>query len=496
MVRWKVYITCLVLSGFLCLARGLAAVEPAALEWVGIRQLQQEYPFLDGYGVTIAAVCRAASYLNGIPQDDWRFNMTHRSLADADVRFEDGSDGRSGISAHATAIGGVLLGLDQFAHPVSGKGVSYQGVCPSVAVDVYEFWRFAALRLFAQKPVTADIVTLSLGQPYECWWTRAVQRLVDKENLIVVAAIGNGYAVRDGLLYPAAGANVIAAGVMPSALLPDGTFSLNQFTEPQPDFSSAGPTDDMRSKPDIVLPASALIPAANTPDGYEPVYNASSLAAPITAGTVALLLQYARHHPDLNGQIADLNAGCLFKAIVLTSAKKLPGWQKAIAVKPERIVLALDARQGAGMLDAPAALKVLSAGRYGEGALGQAGFAGGAFSLDKRSWQGTIAQPPHGVLTATLTWNRHFQDRYPFLADHPQTQWALELWATNADGQTERLDTSDSIFENVQHLHTVLPEGLAAVSLVVRPSRRFVPAEPFNEPFALAWRIIPPKPQD
>ena len=167
-------------------------VEPAALDAAGVRILQQTDPNLNGSDVVIAAVCRSTTYLNGHPQNDHRFNMRHRSLAEADVLFEDHSDGKHGISPHETAIAGILIGLEPQAALPDGTLFDYRGVSPYAAVDVYEFWRFAALWLFARKPILADVITLSLGDMFEDWWTRGLEQLADEKGTVIVAAIGNG----------------------------------------------------------------------------------------------------------------------------------------------------------------------------------------------------------------------------------------------------------------------------------------------------------------
>jgi len=467
----------------------VARIEPGALDAAGIRQLQQADPNLDGYGVVIAAVCRSVSYINGRPQNDYRFNMNHQSLADADVLFDDRSDGRHGISAHATAIAGVLLGLDAQAALPDRTTFEYRGVCPSVSVDVYEFWRFAALWLFARKPIPADIITLSLGDVFEGWWTRGLEQLADEKGLVVVAAAGNGSAVRDPLLYPAAGANVIGVGVMPSAIEEAGTASLSRFEPPTAAYSSVGPTDDFRAKPDLVAPGTAIVPDAISRDGYTTLTNASSLAAPIVAGAAALLLQKAAEDAALRDALQASPVNCVIKAALMNSARKLDGWQKGILSEENGLLSPLDRIQGAGALDAQAAMAQLTAGRQPAGAVQAVGWDSGFVAPEQELLYRFETPKPNAIFTATLTWNRHFEDRYPFALKAEQSDLRLELWGVNPENANEMilLDVSDSPYDTVEHLWLPLPEGFSTFVILVRfNSDAEKPAPPY-ERFALAW---------
>ncbi len=464
-------------------------VEPAALETAGIRQLQQDNPDLDGYGVVIAAICRSTRYINGRPQNDYRFNMNHQSLADADVLFDDRSDGRHGVSAHATAIAGVLLGLDPHAALPDATAFAYRGACPSVSMDVYEFWRFAALWLFARKPIPADIITLSLGDVFEGWWTRGIEQLADEKGVVVVASAGNGQAARDPLLYPAAGANVIGVGVMPSATEESGTASLSRFETPTAAQSSIGPTDDFRAKPDIVAPGTAIVPDAVSRQGYTTVANASSLAAPLVTGAAALLLQKAVVDKALQTALNESPVNCVIKAVLMNSARKLPGWQKGVIAEEDHLLSPLDRIQGAGALDAQAAMAQLTAGRQPVGDVKAIGWDGGAIALEQELLYHFRTHKPNTVFTATLTWNRHFEERYPFRLKTEQSNLRLELWGVNPQNTDELilLDVSDSPCDTVEHLWLPLPEGFSQFAIAVRFAPDAAKPAPPYERFALAW---------
>lgn len=469
-------------------------IEPAALEAAGIRGLQQADPNLDGSGVVIATVCRSITYLDGRPQDDYRFNMRHRSLNDADVLFDDKSDGKYGISPHATAIAGVLIGLDPNAALADGTAFQYEGVCPYASVDAYEFWRFAALRLFARKPVPADIVTLSLGDIFEDWWTRGVEHLADEKGTVIVAAIGNGQDARDSTLYPAAGANVIGVGVIDSERDAAGNPSLSRFTLPTAQHSSEGPTDDLRCKPDLVAPGTAIIPDALTENGYATLANASSLAAPVVAGTAALLLQKAQQDPSLRTALEGMPVNCVIKAVLMNSARKLPYWHKGNITEDDDGLAPLDRLQGAGALDAQAALKQFAAGKQAPGDTAPLGWDSRVVDTNENTlFYAFEATDPNAMLTATLAWNRHFEARYPFQLRPEQSDLRLELWAMdpNAPAGWVLLQTSDSPVDTVEHLWTPLSFGFTRYAVAVRFSPEAALPMPASERFALAWSVGP-----
>ncbi len=468
-------------------------VEPQALDVAGIRQLQQADPNLTGSGVVIAAVCRSNSYFNGRPQNDYRFDMNHRSLAGADIWFEDHSDGLYGVSPHSTAIAGILIGLDPDAALPDGAPFAYRGVSPLASVDVYEFWRFAGLRIFTDEPVSADIITLSLGDVFEDWWTRGIERLAAEQGTVVVAAIGNGQAARDPILYPAAGANVIGVGVLESALTSQGRPSRSDFTVPTARHSSQGPTDDLRSKPDLVAPGTAIVPDAGSADGYTVVANASSLAAPMVAGTAALLLQHAYDNELFGDILPEAPVNCIIKAVLMNAAQKLPYWHKGGIDPDDDTEMPLDRLQGAGALDARGAMTQLDAGRQRPGSVEPLGWDSGIITEDDTYYYVFESSDPNAMLTATLTWNRHYQDSYPFHRQPQQSDLRLELWAIDPDAPDGMvlLDVSDSPVDTVEHLWTPLLEAYTHYAVAVRFSPASAFASPPEQHFALAWSVGP-----
>lgn len=476
-----------------------SSLQPASLAYCGVRDLQENEPNLTGSGVAIAAVCRSMMYVNGLPQDDYRFNMAHASLRGGRVFFEDGSDGFYGLSPHETAVGGLLIGLDfQGNHPLTGPFV-YKGVCPEATVEVFEFWRFVSLTVFGGKPFSADVLTLSLGDFYEDWWTRGIERLAQKTGVLVVASAGNGLRVSDQVLYPAGGANVLAVGVVQSQIEPDGEPSLAFFSLPHRQISSFGPTADGRSKPDLVAPGRALVPSVYDASAYEAVGDYSSLATPLVSGTAALLFQKIYQTPAMAERIRPETKNCVMRAILMTSARKLPWWHKGHPGREDDDFVPLDWLQGAGLLDAKEAYALLTEGaRPEEGGL--------------KGWDNPLldAEHPEAVysisvpagqeiyLTATAVWNRDFEDRFPFRAlPEEDGDLRLELWRVEPN-QAEKIlvDVCDSPVDTVEHLYVRLPDEAGSYELAVRFSQPQAVQKSAGRAVGLAWSVGPDRSRD
>jgi len=101
--------------------------------------------------------------------------------------------------------------------------------------------------------------------------------------------------------------------------------------------SNRGPTADGRTKPDIVTPGSMIV-SVKTPhrdstwdlSDYYTVKSGTSMATPITAGTVALLIEYLNNHGyDCNLAYSPTSNNCpdsaLVKGILIASADDLQG---------------------------------------------------------------------------------------------------------------------------------------------------------------------------
>jgi hypothetical protein len=470
-------------------------LQPQALDFVGIREIKSLYPNLNGRDVNIAVISRSSTYTNGQPQNDYRPDFTHNCLKNARLIFYDLPNLPAGSSPHSTAICSILFGKDDNGfNPVVGN-FSYEGIVPQAGAHIYEFWRFLTEIVFPQKPPDCDIITASIGNCCEQWWTRGLDAMAQKYGVTVIAGIGNGSKAYDPPLYPAAGANVIGVGIIDSINIEKSAKQLTQFSLSFPEHSSFGPTADGRCKPDIVAPGNCLAGADNKKFLYEPTGSFSSFATPVVAGTAALLMQKAKTDTALSAALSPQSGNCVIKAILLSSATKLPFWHKGRLEKDDDHFVPLDFLQGAGMVNASAAMKVLTGGQQKSGLNSPAGWD--LSSLDKNQkaenvYHLTIADANGKNLAATITWNKHYSPSYPFEA-HPEkdADLRLEVWAINPaePDKTFLLDYSDSAVDNLEHIYCRLDPNYTDYEIIVTFSGNTAAGNTSAAPYAIAWLV-------
>lgn len=450
--------------------------QPTALYYSGTYQLRENDPTLTGAGTKIATICRSFTYVDDQPQNDYRINVTHDCLANSNIVFAGDNDTQftsADISSHATAIGGILAGSDLNGfHPDLGS-FHYQGAAPDADLTVYEFQNFLSNYIYPAADPNTDILTLSMGEIFSDWWTRGLELMAQRDGLIIIAGIGNGTNVYDPVLYPAAGANVIGVGVIDSLNSDQIADALNTFSLPDSQRSSSGPTDDNRCKPDIVAPGNCITPDASSADGYVESGDWTSFAAPVVAGTVSLLVQKAKQQPELAQAVSSEGGNCVIKAILMNSATKLAYWHKGYTSKDDDHTAVLDHIQGAGAVNAAGAYDHLIAGKQETGKVKHIGWDNNAIGKDEEDENVYIIDVPDPAgkfITATLIWNRHYEDAYPFEA---QTQLdsdlRIELWAVdlNDPNNAYMIDHSDSENDNVEHIHCPADPNYTNYEIVV-----------------------------
>jgi hypothetical protein len=471
-------------------------LQPQGLNVSGIYALRQLDPNLTGAGIKFAVICRSNTYIDGVPQNDYRPGIEHSCFKDKHLKFIDQAELAAGTSPHSTAICSILLGEDPNAsNPQLGQ-FHYQGAAPQAQADNYEFWYFLTNNIFPHSPPDADIVTTSFGTQFEDWWTRGIESMAEHDGIIVVAGIGNGSDAFDPLLYPGAGSNVIGVGVVNSVNTENLATKLAHFSLACPEHSSLGPTAEGRCKPDIVAPGNCLAADANDPNRYEPTGSWSSFSTPIVAGAIGLLVQKAKEDPNLSSAVSREGGNCVMKAILLNSAKKLPYWHKGRLEKDDDHEAPLDYIQGAGMVNAVGAYKHLIAGPAKPGDVPTTGWDNNQL-LKKENPQNiykiTIAEPAEELVTATVVWNKHYSGVYPFepMPDK-DANLRLELWAVdlNDPNKDYLLDYSDSKVDNVEHIYCKADANFTNYELVVTSTNSSDSNEiQTDQRYGLAWDI-------
>lgn len=498
------------------LATGTNPFQPVCLEPIGVRQLLEQQPELTGAAVRIGIIelCQpsAASPIHTVAptENDLAFlpNMKHRALAQSsllDLHYFYNPNRQACYSSHASLIAGILTGNDPNACYAELGEFHYRGIVPEADLEVYETNWFIYKRILSpwREPVANDVLTISWGtdanDKITMLWQRGIDALAIRDGCVIVAGCGNGQGKFSAISKPSWGGNIISVGAARSlGMFPD---NLKYLGAPTPDFSSCGPTDDGRAKPDIIAPGLALGPDAYSADDYHCLPNGmgySSFAAPQVAGAAALLIDAARRDQVVNG--ADPR---LIKALLLNGATKLTGWHKGTCDPQDDSYIPLDYRQGAGLVNVQNSYQQLMAGRYipnlgellefidqfiqeldpndAEGVMQLtelkdrlARNIGWDFSqvatdpVDPNSTRiYTLPNPLQeaGEFKATLTWYKPYELQGSF-QEQPLPSLALELWSVDPNGiLLDKLDYSDSELDNLQHIYyrSIKPTRIALV---------------------------------
>jgi hypothetical protein len=480
-------------------------LQPQALEVTGIYELKSIDQTLTGAGVRYAVICRSFTYIDGMPQNDYRPDASHNCFLSSQFTFYQNNK-PWGVSPHSTAICSILFGEDGSACNSRTGPFYYLGVVPRAKVDIYEFWYFLKNNVYYHIPPDADIITASFGQQSKKWWTQGLESLAEQYGLIIVAGIGNGTnpntSVNDPVLYPAAGSNAIGVGVVDSVNTEDLLKQLANFSLAYPDHSSTGPTSDGRCKPDIVAPGNCMAADIFEPNRYEPTGNWSSFSTPVVAGAIGLLVQKAKEQPDLSMAVSPYGGNCVIKAILLNSATKLPFWHKGTLRTDDDHLAPLDYIQGAGMLNARGAYDNLIAGRQKPGLVSNTGWD--LSQLDNKVitsnvYQITIDEPNDKYITATLSWNRHFEKCYPFdPLPEKNCDLRLEIWAVDTvnPGKSYMLDCSDSPVDNIEHIYCPADPNCTQYEIVLSMNTFENQNPDTAQRYGLAWNVGPKPDRD
>lgn len=470
--------------------------QPQGLKHVGIYAVRETDPDLTGEGVKYAVICRSFSYVAGKQQNNYRPAVEHECFANARFTFFDNGELPVGASPHATAICSILFGEDPAAfHPKMGR-FYYEGTTPNAQANIYEFEHFLLKNVGRHLPPEEDIIAAGLGSPLEDWWTRGIEALAEHYGKVIVAGIGNGDDADHTVLYPGAGANAIGVGVVDSVNTDDPAISLAHFALAYPEHSSFGAAGNGYSKPDIVAPGNCLAAGTDEPNAYEATGDWSSFATPIVAGAAGLLVQKARQDPALSLAVAPTGGNCVIKAILLNSARKLPYWHKGRLEIDDDHISPLDQIQGAGLLNALGAYEQLVAGQIAPGSVPPTGWDLNLLTSDTRlgnAYRMALAEPIEGHITATVTWNRHYERNFPFKRSPDKDgNLRLELWAVDPidPARDYLLDYSDSPVDNVEHIYAAADPNYTNYEVVVSFSD--IDAQPEVNPeqlYGLAWTV-------
>jgi hypothetical protein len=292
-------------------------------------------------------------------------------------------------------------------------------------------------------------------------------------------------------------------GVVDSVNTGDPATNLSHFALAYPQHSSFGPTADARCKPDIVAPGNCLAAGTSDPELYELTGDWSSFSTPVTAGAIGLLVQKAKAEQRLSLAVSLRGGNCVIRAILMNSATKLPFWHKGGLSPDDNHIVPLDYVQGAGMLDLTSAYEHLIAGRRTPGDVPTTGWDNNRVVRDDTVdsvYRFDVPEPKDKLITATLVWNRHYRDAYPFERDLVKDcDLRLELWAVDPDnsGEDILLDYSDSSVDNVEHICCPALQDYDSYEIVVCFSENAEPqGTAISERYGLAWNVCRQRAKD
>jgi subtilisin family serine protease len=236
------------------------------------------------------------------------------------------------------------------------------------------------------------------------------------------------------------------------------------------------------------------------PNFYSFSVAGTSFAAPIVAGAAALLDSASYNTPGLAANLNSRDARVI-KSVLLNSATKTPGWNNGQQNLAGVITThqALDYGVGAGRLNLDTAYD-----QYLAGTKDVAGNGGGA--VDNIGWDFGMVAPAGttdylisdilqggSVFNVTLSW---FRDRSFVnccaVSDNAYRDLDLEVWNGTF---TNLIATSDSPYENVEHLSFLLPQS-GSYGLRVRYAGTVFGAAA-NENYGLSWAgaVLVPEPE-
>ncbi len=467
----------------------------SAFDTIKVTNLKNQFPDLDGNNVKIAIISRSLTYNQGQPLNNYQPFADHNCFKSATLNYHDSNNLPAKISSHSTAICSILLGQDPNVSDTYLGRFQYQGIAPKAHADIYEFWHFLTEYVYTNTPPDADVISISCGSQFQDWWTTGIESLASNYGKTIIAGIGNGSEFSDPVLYPAASSNVIGVGVVDSIVSDNWQLKLDNFTLPHSQHSSTGPTEQNTCKPDIVAPGNFLIADANTADLYNPAGDWSSYATPAVAGVAALLIQQAKQNPTYDLALSTEAGNCVIKALLLNSATKLPFWHKGQLTKDDDHVIPLDYTQGAGMLNAEKAYQTLIAGPFLPGDVNSIGWDLNFLDtkVNEKSYYFTIANPSENFLAVTLSWNRYYENKYPFsrLSQY-DTDLRIELWAIDPNNAENdyMLDYCDSNTDNLEHIYSQPDPNYTNYRLTVSFSPNYRLIENIQQPFAIAWDTV------
>ena len=390
-------------------------------------------------------------------------------------------NGAAWLGGHATSVTGAALSQDPTRRGVAfdagwwtaqttNRGSITNQRTQTVAAETFA----RGLGLLDGNP--AEVLTMSIGlagaDSAVDQWSLALDHLVATHGTTIVVAAGNDGPTSGFSGPPATAFNILSVGATGG----NGATISEDYSQIAP-YSSRGPTNGARSKPDLVAPGS-LLDLPTLGNGWSEA-SGTSFAAPLVAGGAALLVDM--------GQDRSLDVHPLvIKSVLLNSADKLPGWSHT-ATEP------LDFRYGAGQINLQSAFFQYDAGQHGPGIVDSVGWDHGAIAGEADNiYEFDVDLPAGAELTATLAWNRQVSSS---TADVETTIYTaaplenLDLLLYELGDPAAPVASSVSTVDNVEHLLVSLASP-GHYALAVRSANGTLVSP---SPYSLAWNVAVPE---
>ena len=438
----------------------------------------------------------------------------------------------------------------------TGNNVRQQGIAPGTdlrSAAIATHWAGSAYALgfglnvntvreaYHQAFTNSDVVNSSYGFTDPAgshgYTLRSDGMAFRHSTTLHVVSAGNSGSGANTVGSPGSGYNSLAVGAL------GGGHEFNtvaSFSSRSPqDFSYYDITDGVatlvtvpgvRAAVDLVAPGSGLTSAfyggqtgGNHPglnnsrdrgsneDAYTSSISGTSFSAPLVAGGASLMASAAKTLPELSDN-PDATQSVVLKSLLMSGAAKTEGWDNGMTLVTHgdqshySTTQSLDWAAGAGRMDLDRTFDLQVTGQTGVGALPGSenhvfkygwdyGFAGlgmhNDYILDKYV-------EPNTPLSVTLAWMRarDWQVETDTLHEIAQANLDLSVWLLDEQGQFDMLIAeSVSVYNNVEHLHLLLPQsgqyGLrVSYTDNVFDNSGWWGSTGFEQDYGLSWNLV------